>query len=449
MRQRISRAALAAPLILLAALLAPVACGSADQTVTVLGPWTGGEQRDFQVVLDAFTVQTGIQTSYQGTRALDQVLQADVSKGTPPDVVVLPSAGALRDYAKPPAYAGYLTPIDDTLANADANGPLWNQLASVDGHRYAVVVKASLKSALWYDPAAIRPYATQGWSATPTWPQVTAVAGALQARGATPWCLGTGSTSESGWPGTDWIEDIVLHEFGTDVYEKWANGALSWTDPRIEQAWRQWAALLPGVPGGATAALFTDQGDTGVMMYRSPPACYLNHAAFIGSYLTFPGSPQPGRGFDYVPFPSLGAPGPQASEVGADLAAVFHRDDASMKLIGFLASDAGQKVWPSVPGTGVFSIDRRLGSAKPPVYTNPVTTRIAGALTGTGTLCFDASDLMPPTLSGAFDQAVLAVLGDPARYVDQQGGLDELLQGLDAARAMAYHGQPSAFQCGQ
>jgi hypothetical protein len=52
---------------------------------------------------------------------------------------------------------------------------------------------------------------------------------------------------------------------------------------------------------------------------------------------------------------------------------------------------------------------------------------------------------MPPTLSGAFEQAVLAVLGDPKRYLDQPGGLDELMRGLDTASAAAYGGKPSLY----
>jgi hypothetical protein len=40
-----------------------------------------------------------VRVVYQGTSALDQVLQADLSKGTPPDVVVLPRPGDLQGYA--------------------------------------------------------------------------------------------------------------------------------------------------------------------------------------------------------------------------------------------------------------------------------------------------------------------------------------------------------------
>ena len=35
------------------------------------------------------------------------------------------------------------------------------------------------------------------------------------------WCVGIESGAASGWPGTDWIEDIVLRQAGPDSYNQW------------------------------------------------------------------------------------------------------------------------------------------------------------------------------------------------------------------------------------
>jgi alpha-glucoside transport system substrate-binding protein len=441
-RGRVVRAL--APLTLLVALLAPAACGSpASATpVTVLGPWTGQEQQTFKQVLAAFTLATGIPTVYQGTRALDEVIQADIARRTPPDVVVLPNPGALRSYVFDYGNAG-LRPLHVAPGRY---APLWQKLTTFNRHRYAVVVTAALKSIIWYVPQAIRQFEPPGWNGLMPrdWKHLMTLTNAITAHGRAPWCIGVGSTSASGWPGTDWIGDIVLHRFGIDVYQAWANGTLLWTNPKIRRAWQQWAALLNGVNGGPTTALFTDFGDAGAQMYHSPPGCYLYHAAFSG----FPGPhPKPGKDFNYFPFPAMSAHRPAASMVSADLAGTFRDTPGSRKLITFLASDQGQALWLSLPQSDQYSADENLMQARyRKLYTDPVRRAIEQTLTGTGTLCFGASDLMPPELSRAFNQAVVMALGDTRHYLPRPSGLhlprpsglQQLLNGLDQVRKQAY-----------
>jgi alpha-glucoside transport system substrate-binding protein len=37
--------------------------------------------------------------------------------------------------------------------------------------------------------------------------------------GETPWCIGLGSGAATGWPATDWVEDIMLRTQTPDVYD--------------------------------------------------------------------------------------------------------------------------------------------------------------------------------------------------------------------------------------
>src|SRR5690349_21382391 len=102
--------ALAAVTVLLAG---SGACGVGGDGagVTVLASWTGGEATAFRKVLDRFTAKTGIRVDFQGTRALNQVLTAEVQKGTPPDIAVLPSPGDLASYVRRAA----VRPLDDVI----------------------------------------------------------------------------------------------------------------------------------------------------------------------------------------------------------------------------------------------------------------------------------------------------------------------------------------------
>ncbi|AXX29921.1 extracellular solute-binding protein [Actinosynnema pretiosum subsp. pretiosum] len=373
------------PLLLLTCL--PGCAPPADRTlVRVLGPWTGAEEDRFRAVLD----RTGVPYDYTGSRALGQLLRSRVQQGDPPDVAVLPGLGELADYAR----GGYLRELP-SLPEADY-APLWRDVARVGAEgTHAVVVKADLKSLIWFDPDSdVRPPAN---------------AEQLLADGA-PWCLGLGSSPDAGWPGTDWVEDLLLHRSGPEVYRRWASGELAWSSPEVRGAWQTWGALVSGVP--AERALLTDFDDAGLAMFTRPQGCGLDH---LGS---FAGAVYRERGHrgDFAPFPDLGASG---WEVSADLAGLFTDSPAARRLLTHLADAEGQRVWPAAGGA--YSAHKRV---PPSGYADPVDRRIAEVLTEGASLCLDASDLMPPSLRSAFYRGVI-------NYLEAPESLDGVLDGLD------------------
>jgi alpha-glucoside transport system substrate-binding protein len=414
-----------AALVLAAAVAAGVPGCAAEpgaEVVTVLGSWTGDEQVAFQRVLDGFTRETGIATRYQGTRAQNQVLRGDLQQGTPPDVAVLSNPAELAGYAR----SGDLKPLDAVLGAeaAQTYSAQWLKLQQLGlGAMYAVAVKADLKSIVWYSPK------TFTGPEPATWDQLLATSRQLAAAGQRPWCLGMGAPPNSGFPGTDWIEDILLHRAGPRVYSDWAAGTLPWTDSAVQAAWQSWGELVlapDAVRGGSTAALLTSFADAGKAMFAEPPGCAWEHLGSfaIGGYgaVVRPGGPPvPDRDFRFFPFPGAGAGGP--SEVSADLAGLFHDTPGARRLMVYLASEAGQRIWPS--GGTTFSVHQRLVGQG--VYGSDVTRRIATTLAQGTDLCFDASDLMPSAMSSAFYQAVLEYLAHPDR-------LETLLKELEQVR---------------
>jgi alpha-glucoside transport system substrate-binding protein len=408
--------------LLAAALLAlgmVPACSTTTTTLTVLGPWTGAEEQDFRAVLDAFAGQHHLKYTYQGTRAVNQVLLADVQKGQPPDVAVLSGPGELARYAR----SGDLLKITGALQLPDSEySSQWRALLTLGTtDLYAVPVKADLKSIVWFDPSV---------SPSPkprTWDELIAYTRDAAARGTSPWCLGMEAFSTSGWPGTDWIEDILLHQSGPQVYQSWAAGTLPWTSPEVRRAWAAWGELLdqPGaVLGGRSAALLTYFGDAAKPMFEDPPRCLLEHQASFapGSY---PKSLRPGQDFDFFPFPEWNPAATPAYEASVNLAGLFTHNAQASELMAYLAGQQAQAIWPSRHDGSAFSVNQRVLADG--VYRDPVSQRIARTLASGGSLCLDASDVMPAEMADAFFRGVLEYLGDPTR-------LDAVLDGLEKVR---------------
>lgn len=409
---------------------APGSAGS----VSVLGTWTAEEEQHFSQVLDGFEKETSVRVIYQGTRALNEVLLSNVQNGTPPDVVILPSVGELGQYQ----HSGQLHKLDDVLApQQDAYSKQWLELQRLGtDNLYGVVIKASLKSIVWFNPKHVAKPAPNDLDQLFSLGQ-SAVAG----RGGTPWCMGAGSTPISGWPGTDWIEDILLHQFGTDLYQQWAAGALPWTSPQVRKAWEDWRKITDTT--GPRSVLLTDWADAGRPMFTDPPGCFLHHqpSSIMAGYQTYEPAPKPGDDFDFFRFPdgssSAGTTG-ETFAVSADMASMFNNTPQARQLLKYLATDRAQRIWPSIGG-GAFSVNRNVDLN---VYSDNVSKRIAEELTTADTLCFDASDLMPPTMRNAFYRAVLEYVSDPTQ-------LNRLLDELEVVRRGIAREEWLNIPCGQ
>jgi alpha-glucoside transport system substrate-binding protein len=389
-----------------------------DGSVTVMASWDP-QQREgaaFQATLARFTRETGIEVRYQGVRTINPILRLAELGDTLPDIAVLSSPAELARYAR----TGRLVPIAADEAIQD------HQLLRRHEdrqHPYGVVLKTDLKSLIWYDAAA-------GAGAPPTWGGLVRRSADLRAGGRTPpWCLGMKSGAESGWPGTDWVEDILLHQSGVEAYRRWANGSLAWTSPEVRSAWEAWRQLLAaaGMTDDADVhrMLLTGWDQAGAGLSAGGPGCAMEHQgsfvrALRDGYATF------------SPFPRF-EPGPAAGGTGVavsvDVAGLFSGKPAARRLLSYLASQPGQAEWTGHAGGSFFSprtdIDRTSA-----YRSDAVGSRIAEQLATTaGNRCLDASDFMPQTVANAFSAGVLEFLSDPA-----PDRLVPILRRLDAIR---------------
>ena len=106
--------------------------GGASGSISIMGVWTGPEQKAFQAVLDGFTEQNpDVDVKY--TSAGDQLptqLSTAVEGGNPPDMALLPQPGLVKDFVGKNA----LKPLDFAKEDVQTNlGDDAVTLGSVDG----------------------------------------------------------------------------------------------------------------------------------------------------------------------------------------------------------------------------------------------------------------------------------------------------------------------------
>ena len=142
-----------------------------------------------------------------------------------------------------------------------------------------------------------------GYTVPETWDELIALSDQIVADGSTPWCVGFESEGSTGWPATDWMEDIMLRTAGADVYDQWYKHEIPFNDPAVKAAGEQFGDVMfkdGYVLGGAAATPDIAFGDAPLPMFEDPPKCWLHRqASFINSF--FPEDAKAGVGLRLVP----------------------------------------------------------------------------------------------------------------------------------------------------
>ncbi len=407
---------------------APIACTAAPVTgltniggkVTVIGTWTGSEQDSFMCMVKPFMDATGIQVEYTGTRDLTNILQTGISAGNLPDVAGLPGPGVMADFASQP---GGLKPLDTVIdvAKYKADSPPgYVEKGAVSGKQIGVIIKASVKGLIWFDPKVYKGGVPTSWDDLNT----KAKAALTSLPGTKEWCVGLESGAASGWPGSDWLEDIVLRQDGADFYNTWASGKAKWNGPELQAAFKTFGSVVSAdnVYGGPTTVNATNFGDGGNQLFTTPPGCLFHHqASFITDFFIKQGHAQPGD-YDFFPFPDINTQFTGAIEGGGDLFGMFNDTPQAEALIKYLITPEAQQIW--VARGGAISGSKSVPTS---AYPDDFSKRSAEALNAAKAFVFDASDLMPSALGTAFLKGIVD-------FTQDQTKLDSILTNLDTVQ---------------
>lgn len=403
-------------------------------TVAVLASWGGEEQNSFMAELQPFEQQTGIQVQYTGTRDLNSILTTRVQAGNPPEVAALPNPGAMEQFANQGKLLDLTNVVNESQMKSQY-APDWMTLGTVNSKLVGIFVKADLKSLIWYDP---KNFSKVGGSAFPaTWQDLMSLDDKITGGGSAPWCMGVESAATSGWPGTDWLSDIMMRSAGPSAYQQWYNGQLAWTSAQVKNAWQMWGQIVANpkmIYGGPQYVLSTNFANAGTPLFKNPPGCYMERqATFItGNYTSNDPNLKPGTDFSNFPFPDINSQYKGVAQVSGDMVGMFKDTPQARALMQYLTTPQAQAIWTK--RGGALSPNKQVTSAD---YPNPVMQKAAQTLTSAQTPLFSAGDMMPTPMQTAFYKAVLS-------YVQNPGQLDSILAGLDKTRQTAYGASASA-----
>lgn len=180
---------------------------------------------------EQFAECTGIEIDYEGSGEFEAQLQVRVDGGNAPDIAFIPQPGLLNRFAE----AGKLKAASaETKAMAEQNYPAdWLKYSTVGGQFYGAPLGSNVKSFVWYSPKTFK---EKGWTVPTSWDEMIALSDKVAAEGTKPWCAGIESGDATGWPATDWIEDLMLRTQTPEVYDQWTTHGIPFNDPKVAEA---------------------------------------------------------------------------------------------------------------------------------------------------------------------------------------------------------------------
>jgi alpha-glucoside transport system substrate-binding protein len=398
-------------------------------SVDLLNVWSGEELTSFQAVVAPFTQQTGITVKIETTRDLTQTLTTRLLGNNPPDMAILPNPGYMQQLAGDKRLVPLDSFLDMNQIHTDYSAG-WVNLGSYNSHLYAIFYKAANKGTIWYSP---KQFQSLGYQAPTTWEQLVSLSDTIAQSGKYPWSMGVSSAGgSSGWPAADWIAQIYLNQSGGDMYDKWVNHQIPWTDPSIKQAFQTFGQIVSGkhyISGAPQSILATDYQSASYLPFDNPAGAYMYYLGdFTEGFITGQfKSAAPGTDFNFFPFPTINTQYSNAVTGGADVVVALNNTTAVQALVKYMATAAAQEIW--VKRGGFTSPNKSVDLNS---YPDPVSKASAQMLAQAALYRFGADDLMPSAVETAFWKATLSYIQSPSQ-------LDSILSDMESTAAQNYN----------
>jgi alpha-glucoside transport system substrate-binding protein len=423
------RSALVATAAVLLASTGLAACGgggsssSSSKTVTV---WTSVDQPvvdGFNKVLGAEAKKQGITVNIKKVNDINTLIMTSIQANKSPDIAMIPQPGVVADVVKRNKGTALDKIVDmNTLKSSMTAGTL--DAGTVNGKLYGLLVSMNVKSLVFYNKKA---WAKAGYPIPKSLPELEALTNKIKAAGGTSWCMGIQDPGgASGWPMTDWMEDLVMRYGGASKYNEWVTHKIKFDDPVVKQAGQEVEKLLftsGNVTGGQKAIANSNWQTVANSMFDAKPGCWmLKQGNFITGF--FPKNVQANLNANVgvFGFPPATAGGDNPTLGGGDLAMLLNDNKSSEAVMKLMAD---KSLGTEAAKSGDYISPHKDFNTS--LYPNNIVKGAAGVAYKSTSFLFDGSDAMPASVgSGSFWKQMVS-------WTAGEESLDAALKNIDTS----------------
>ena len=188
-----------------------------------------------QDALTEFGKANGIDITYVGRRDFEQQINAQVLADNPPDIAAFPQPGKLKQFAQ-----------DGKLLAGSRRRRRVRRSRAGPTATWRSPTSTAPSTACRSSPTSSRSCGTsrasgrqKGYEVPKTLTEFNALMDKMIANGDTPLCVGIESGTATGWPFTDWVEELVLRQQGIDYYNQWVDHEIPFNDQPVIDTFNQ------------------------------------------------------------------------------------------------------------------------------------------------------------------------------------------------------------------
>jgi alpha-glucoside transport system substrate-binding protein len=388
--------------------------------------FTGAQLENFKASVDPYARSQGISITWTSSDDFDHQIVARAQANNLPEIALFPQPGILKGLGA----MGKLVPLDGildvpALKESMVTGVLEAGQGS-DGKLYGLMVSMNVKSLIFYPK---KTFEAAGYAPPGSIPELISLTDKIRSQGRTPWCMGIEDGTMTGWPATDWMEELVLKYGGIQPYDDWVLHRIAFDSPLVHRAAQTFATLMftdGNVHGGRRSIAGNNYGTAGNPMFWSVPGCYLykqgNFVAADGFFPNFVLTDIDDR-VGVMAFPPSVAGGDNPVEGGGDLAGLLSAEnEAARTIMKYMSTKdfgiAGARTGSYLSPHRDFNLDS---------YPSETIRRIAMVGYTATSFAFDGSDAMPGVVgSGSFWKQMTA-------WISGTQDLQSALVGIDAS----------------
>lgn len=394
-------------------------------TVTMDGPFADEDKVKFEQSMKPFEELTGIDVNYIGNKEFEGRIGISVDANAAPDIADFPQPGLLATFARQGKVIDPTTFIPQEWLEQQWNQS-WLDMAMMPDENGEMMTgglwyRFNGKSLVWYPKDD---FEAAGYEIPTTWAEMETLMETIKSDGDTPWCVGIESGAATGWPATDWMEEVMLRTTSLENYDKWVTGELDFASPEVKNAAETLGEIWftdGNVFGGRAGIVSTNFGDAPAPMFENPPKCWLHKQ---GNFITgfFPKEAVADKDYGFFYLPPIDEQYGKPFLVAGDLNAMFNDRPEVRALMEYFTVPQSASGW--LDTGGALATHK---TATPEMYGVALERGIAGLVNQATSFRFDASDLMPGEVgAGSFWKGM-------TDWVSGAADLDTVLAEIDAS----------------
>ena len=308
------------------------------------------------------------------------------------DIAIIPNPQGVVNLGE----RGFLYPITIALEEDKIQKNYSNHLQNImtsdqDNKMYGVLFRLIPNSLIWYD---VEKYKEIGSPKFNDFEEMVSFTKENVSNGNPLWCMDIESGASTGWIASNWLEDIILHEYGPNVYDNWSEQKITPKNKDIKSSISSIGEIIfinNAIYGGKERIISKEFRNNYRNLVDRDNTCVFSWSGHFAK-MYFPSDKTYGIDYDFFKFPSTNN---RNALVGlGDSLVILNSSEESIEVFNSLTSNGFGQDWTSHRDSMFISANKNsiINEIKNPLLLKE-TTLIRNAL-NEDLFRYDASELM-------------------------------------------------------